>query len=89
MFQQQKSGFFLAGAIAFVALLLILGIYFIRLWIGINYWPILLPVVAVVIAIMYVLRPRSRPGSPNVGKANYQQRGANEQAHEHVSRTQD
>jgi hypothetical protein len=60
MFHQQRSCFFLAGAIAFVALFLILSLYLLRLWIGINYWPILLPVVAVVVAILYMLRPRSR-----------------------------
>ncbi|MBO0796769.1 MAG: hypothetical protein J2P36_38300 [Ktedonobacteraceae bacterium] len=84
MFQQQSSGFYLAGAIAFVALLLILGIYFLYLYIGIAYWPLLLPVVAAVGAILYMLRPRSRQGSPNVGKANHQQRGAKEQAHEQI-----
>jgi len=60
MFHQQRSCIFLAGATAFVALFLILSLYLLRLWIGINYWPILLPVVAVVVAILYMLRPRSR-----------------------------
>ncbi|EFH82902.1 hypothetical protein Krac_3784 [Ktedonobacter racemifer DSM 44963] len=33
MFQQQRSGFFLAGTIVFVALFLLLSLYFLRLWI--------------------------------------------------------
>ena len=89
MSQQRKSVFFLVGAITFLVLFLILGLYFIRLYFGILNWPLLLPGVAILIAIMYMLRPRSQQKPPNMGKAYHQQRGANEQAHEQVSRTQD